>query len=369
MAAAHVTRILTRVFVGARVTEIGGGRLVAGLPINAELQDENRYSRAVVDVLYALAATSPMLIEGERVHVSVSAGWSHTPPRDSASPHLAAAAQLRSRHDMALAAELFSQANNGLLKLALQPIRHSGDTRRILYHAASVEAAEGLPTFAAIDALDRLGFRRALDNLIVSRVIVEATDNPQIRLGVPVAGASATLDSWWATVWERLEVAPAVAQRLVFEISVSDGLTACAVGFVRRLQGLGCGVALDGFGIGLTPTPLLMALRADVVKIGGAWIETACQDDDRRDALKHLVRIAEKTARTVVATDIRTVRERQAADAAEIEWQQGALWGGPAPRREWLATENAGLRTGVLRSIYGRLKQRPAQVQVGGGHA
>jgi len=253
----------------------------------------------------------------------------------------------RHRADMAKAAHLFQAISTDRIALAWQPVVHAG-TESILYQECLLRILDGgrdiLPIAELLPAIERLGLARVLDDYMLSRVLdeLEAADN--VVLGVNISAQSAVFDDWWEPVALRLRAAPALAARLVVEITETAPFPSIsgAVSFVAELHALGCRVALDDFGVGYASIRQLLALRPDIVKIDRSFVARTGSSNHERDVFGRMVGLASTLAPIVIAEGIETESHRKLAEQAGAIWQQGYHWGRPSGVRSWRAAPQRG---------------------------
>lgn len=242
--------------------------------------------------------------------------------------------------DMAAAVALLSALRDAL-SLAWQPVRNAESVCEILYREALLRIVDAdgsaASAGAAMQAVERLGCERALDSLIVSKVLDELEAAPDIRLAVNISAGSARLGFWWTELLSRLARDRSLARRLIIEITETAPLPAIseAVAFVDRLRALGCAVAIDDFGVGFSSIRTLLALRPDIIKIDALFLHRATRSDTDRRAFEHLVGLANSLAATVVVEGVQTGEQEKLACDAGAFWQQGYHHGRPSLCRPW----------------------------------
>jgi len=218
--------------------------------------------------------------------------------------------------DMKAAEKLFSAKRLDHLVFDAESVRNLGHAGIVRYykvvpfwtwHGVRQQVAE------MVAPLARLGLVRRLDRWAVEATLGALHANPDLSLGCNVTSHSASLDAWWTLIIAQLSEQRAVAQRLVIELSdvpPATGLETVSA-FVRKLQALGCQVALDNVGGGGGSIEALASLGADIVKIGAGCLREARASDRAADFLRNLVALARSTGADVVITG--------AEDEADVE--------------------------------------------------
>jgi EAL domain-containing protein (putative c-di-GMP-specific phosphodiesterase class I) len=100
---------------------------------------------------------------------------------------------------------------------------------------------------------------------------------------------------------------------------------------LRLLKGMGCKLALDGFGGGQATLASLYQLPLDMVKIDRGFVQQAATLEHHRVLIEATVRVAHSLGLRCLAEGINT--EAQAALMQELhcDWGQGECFSGPLP--------------------------------------
>jgi len=251
------------------------------------------------------------------------------------------------RCDMNIAAQTLAALEDNRLSLSWQAVRSAGEPGQVLYH-------EGLARIIGLDgelqspgvfvpALERLGLVRAFDRHVVMLVLDELDYFPGARLGVNISAQSATLDAWWSSAIERLRASPAMARRLVVEITETAALTNEAHRLVAVLRQLGCRIALDDFGVGHASVRNALAMSPDMIKVDAFFLRRAGGSDEGEALLEHLIGIAAHCAPIVIVEGVETAEQSKMSERLQARymspanscWQQGYHFGKPTHWREW----------------------------------
>ncbi|SMG09032.1 EAL domain-containing protein [Paraburkholderia susongensis] len=181
------------------------------------------------------------------------------------------------------------------------------------------------PVAEMVAPLERLGLIRRLDRWAVEATVCALQLNPGLSLGCNVTSRSASLDVWWTFILAVLGEQRAVAERLVIELSgVAPPVDLDRVGaFVRRLQALGCQVALDNVGGGGSSVEALAWLGADIVKIDAGCLREARGSDRASDFLRNLVTLARGAGADVVIMGVENEADLEIVEFAGATHIQG----------------------------------------------
>lgn len=278
----------------------------------------------------------------------------------------------RYRDDMSRAVELFGALATDKMLLEWQPVRHAENSSETMYHECLLHEASinqrNQSSEAIATVLERLGFARAFDHYIVTRVIDELECDPDVRLGVKISAQSAILDNWWNDIVERLQLDSSIAKRLILEISETSSFPSISdsVTFASHMRRLGCQIALDNFGTGFASIRQLLALRPNIVKLDRLFVDHGSIDGVYRDTFEHLAGLAKTMAPLVIAKGID--REDQSVHAREtgVIWQQGRFLGTPSIVRPWQAGGN-GKQPGVSAHLDGLSSRVDSNLKSRGG--
>lgn len=128
--------------------------------------------------------------------------------------------------------------------------------------------------------------------------------------------------------------------KLCFEITETAAISniADARHFFQRLQHRGCTFALDDFGSGLSSFGYLTSLPVAVVKIDGAFVCDALENEIHRAFVKSIGEIVSLMGKSVVAESVETDAVRDCMEELGIQWAQGYGIHYPCPMEELLQT-------------------------------
>jgi EAL domain-containing protein (putative c-di-GMP-specific phosphodiesterase class I) len=192
-----------------------------------------------------------------------------------------------------------------------------------------------VPAGEMVPVAERLGLVRMLDHRMLELVLAELAADPNLRASVNVS-AAATLEGDWAVNLAGLvRGAPAVAERLIVEITESAAIADFdqVRSFVTRVRDLGCRVAMDDFGAGHTSFRNLRSLGLDIVKIDGAFVQNVVTSDEDRAFVRMLLDLSRRLGLKTVAEWVQDEAAAQLLTEWGCDYMQGALVGlASAPR-------------------------------------
>ncbi len=226
--------------------------------------------------------------------------------------------------------------SSGRFELWIQPvlglpgrelIQHEIMARLIDEDGQSVAAADFFPMAV------RHGMAARIDRLILDRVIDRLARTPQsgeIAVNVsPISVADADFLAW---LEPRLLAAPAVARRLVFELSESGSARDrdSVLAFAAMLRHAGARFALDNFGLHRESLHLMRALLPAYVKLSRAHTVVLSEDEASRFFIASLVRLGAPLEIRVIAQGVENDDVLPILSSAGVAGFQGYLVGPPS---------------------------------------
>ncbi|KVP56946.1 diguanylate phosphodiesterase [Burkholderia ubonensis] len=214
------------------------------------------------------------------------------------------------------------------LAFAREPVCRTDLSGGVLYRECLARLARGqrdvLRPVAFLPGLVSMGLMRWFDQLVVSRTIDSLRADAQAVYGCNVSASSATEDAQWQAIFDRLHVEPALAQRLVLEITETtplDPLSGRA--FVHRARQTGCRIAIDDFGAGHSAHNHFVVGRPDIVKLDRSMLAMIRNNAVGRYQVRRLVALTHENAGHVVVEGVETELDRQMSIDAGVRWAQG----------------------------------------------
>jgi EAL domain-containing protein (putative c-di-GMP-specific phosphodiesterase class I) len=182
--------------------------------------------------------------------------------------------------------------------------------------------------FGMLPRLDRWVIRHALARLALGSRVG--------RLSVNVSGQTLGDAAFHDYVAGELARTGVGAHALVFELSEGDVLAqpAAAERFAASVNGLGCGILIDGFGRRSVSFAPLTRTRADLVKVDGVIVRRLASSETARAKLRAIVRVAQVVRFGVIGE---CVEEQSALDVLRrcgADYAQGFGIVTPAPLAE-----------------------------------
>lgn len=267
-----------------------------------------------------------------------------TPPAPMPLPevHCSTDWRLSYESDMEFAACFYRGLGRQDFALAFQPIVSLGEGGETLYEEGLLRSVENLAhrTTAGedtISTLEKLGLIRRLDRSVVLSLLGMLRQEPQVKLGCNISSSSAVDDAWWISILELLALRPDLASRLTVEITEYLPMLhpETAVDFVRRLQTLGCRIAIDDFGSGFTTLDFVRRVQPDIIKIHAGYLHRARESEQSVEVLSNLVGISSRFAPNVVIEGVESEEDLVLARGTSANWAQGNLFKAPQLWPSW----------------------------------
>jgi len=249
------------------------------------------------------------------------------------------------------AAEIVKCLKEDQFKLCFQPIV-SAATRDLVMHEALLRMTDagGDLVVAAnlIPVAEKLGLVRLIDRAVAQMTISALHNYPQARLSMNVSGSTATDPRWFNQLTEIIAANRSVAGRLTVEITETIALADLKETylFVESLRNIGCGVAIDDFGVGFTSFRNLRDLPVNLVKLDGSF----CRDLKNNSANEYLVRtlvdLTHKFNLKTVAEWVEAPEDAEILEECQIDMMQGNLFGKAVLTLPWAAGQDPGFMSG-----------------------
>lgn len=244
--------------------------------------------------------------------------------------------------------ELRSAVGDGRLRLYCQPIvplHTSYDDVPAMYEMLlRMIDGEGnvvLPA-AFIPAAERYGMIRKFDRWVISatlRALREATAlAPDACIGINLSPHSLNDDKLGAFLLEELNACSLRPQQVCFEISemVAVQHFVRVSRFVGAARELGCRIALDDFGSGLSSFLHLKKLAVDYVKISGQLIGGMAKDEIDSAVVAAARQIAKAAGCGTIAKHVDSPYHMERVRALGIDYAQGFAVAAPRPLIEFV---------------------------------
>jgi len=194
-----------------------------------------------------------------------------------------------------------------------------------------------------IPAAERYELIGEIDRWVVRHALREVSDaalaDPQLRIHVNLSAASIGDPLFLDYLLAEIERSGVPAQALVFEITETALISQMAVAetLVRKLRAIGCQIALDDFGSGLSSFQYLRQFPVDIVKIDGSFVRSMIENGVDLHIVKSIHQIASELGAQTVAEYIENGETLLLAYEIGISFAQGYAIHKPEPFDDILA--------------------------------
>ena len=161
---------------------------------------------------------------------------------------------------------------------------------------------------AFLPAAERYGMMPLLDRWVIGQAIahfdqLHVNGRAPGRCSLNLAASTLEDDGLAEYVLDLIEQHGVAPSRLCFEITETEAVRnlARAVRFIDRLRAVGCQVALDDFGAGMSSFGYLKNLPVDVIKIDGSFVRDLDNDPMSRSIINVITEIGHQRGLDVVA--------------------------------------------------------------------
>ncbi|UEX79391.1 sensor domain-containing protein [Spiribacter halobius] len=234
---------------------------------------------------------------------------------------------------------LIEALENGSFRLEAQPIvpvdTSSPEPARYELLVRMEQEGEWVPPGRFLPAAERYGIAPQIDRWVVEQAIawLEARPSAPVRLAVNLSGLSVTHREFHRFVMAALADHPQAAARLCFEITETAAIADIdeARALIAELRRLGCELALDDFGSGLSSFGYLQHLPVDLLKIDGSFVRDIGSDPVSRAFVKAIADIARVMNKRTIAEFVEDGDVVAVLRELGVDFAQGYWIGKPAP--------------------------------------
>jgi EAL domain-containing protein (putative c-di-GMP-specific phosphodiesterase class I) len=176
--------------------------------------------------------------------------------------------------------------------------------------------------------IDRWVVSTALAKLANVRDFIE---DQEAVFAINLSGQTLGDDDILEFIEEEIEQSGVPASSLCFEITESAAVSFLnkAQGFIDHLRGLGCTIALDDFGAGLSSFAYLKNFNVDTLKIDGAFISDITENRISESMVAAITQVAKVMELETVAEFVETKKVRNLISELGVDYAQGHLIGEP----------------------------------------
>jgi diguanylate cyclase (GGDEF)-like protein/PAS domain S-box-containing protein len=261
--------------------------------------------------------------------------------RDRIAVYAPQAAEVAVRRARATCSQRLRTAlDEGLLVAYRQPIM-SLDTRSISHYELLVRMLDehGHPTLpgAFLPTAERTGMVLELDRFMVFRAIdlivrSEAAREP-LSYAVNLSARSLADPALAEAISRHVSDTGIDPSLLMFEITETTEISNIeeATGFANTLRELGCGFALDDFGVGFASFYYLKHIPLDCLKIDGGFIRDLPRSPIDQLVVRHIAEVAHSLGLSTIAEFVEDAETLEMLAGYGVDRGQGYYIGRPEP--------------------------------------
>jgi len=198
---------------------------------------------------------------------------------------------------------------------------------------------------AFLPAAERFGLITRIDIWVLKNSIqliskLSATNHNIIpNININMSGATLGNDEYLMTLKTLLNQYNINPACLCFELTETAAVSHYikAKHYLEKISALGCKIALDDFGSGMSSLAYLRDLPLDMVKIDGSFVRGIAEDPVNRTIVKSVKEVAELLNLQVVAECVETEAQYKILKDQGIDLAQGFFIGRPIPFEEFSA--------------------------------
>ena len=236
------------------------------------------------------------------------------------------------RISKALESDLFT-----LFRQCIEPLGRNTDRHcEILIRMLDDDGEPVLPG-VFIPAAERYNIMPAIDRWVVQNVFAfleqnGAGANSEIYF-INLSGATLSDDHFAAFVTDQLKTRKLSPTRIGFEITETAVIANLnsAINFINRVKKLGCRIALDDFGAGLSSFSYLKTIRADYLKIDGGFIKDMLDDPMDHAIVVAINDIGHVVGLKTIAEFVESASIKQRLNELGVDYAQGFAINHPTP--------------------------------------
>ncbi len=198
-----------------------------------------------------------------------------------------------------------------------------------------------------LDIAERSGLIQDIDRWVVRRAIRQLAQHEaaghQVRFEVNLSGKAFADAELLPMIQEELSFYGVNPANLVLEVTETAAIAniGAAQTFVRTLQGIGCGFALDDFGVGFSSFSQLKHLPVDYLKIDGSFVQDLAVNQVDQHLVGAIVSVARGLGKMTIAEFVSDRETVQLLKQYGVDFAQGYHIAEPVPLSAIAADINA----------------------------
>lgn len=229
--------------------------------------------------------------------------------------------------------------------MAFQPVVYARRTLQVAFYEGLVRLMDDsrriIPARDFMSVAETSEIGRILDCLSLELGLNALAEEPSLRLSINMSARSIGYPRWTETLHRGLAQDPALAERLILEITEASAMLMpdIVTVFMSDLHRRGITFALDDFGAGYTAFRHLKDFYFDIVKIDGSFMRGIDTDPNNQVLVQAMVSLAKHFDMFTVAEAVETAQEAEFLAGIGVECLQGYHFGAPVLTPPWRSAE------------------------------
>ena len=211
----------------------------------------------------------------------------------------------------------------------LHPLGNAGAHVELLLRLRGEDGSLVFPG-AFLPAAERYGLMPLIDRWVVETALgnidrIHPDGNRLSTCAINLSGASLEDDGLFERIEHLIKLHGIAPRRVMFEITETVAMRnfAASSALIARLRSLGCRVALDDFGAGMSSFGYLKNLELDVVKIDGSFVQAMASDRMSQSIVKAVTEIGHQQGLEVVAEWVSSSEILDMLATMNVDYAQG----------------------------------------------
>jgi diguanylate cyclase (GGDEF)-like protein/PAS domain S-box-containing protein len=190
-----------------------------------------------------------------------------------------------------------------------------------------------VPPMSFLPAAERYNLMSRIDEWVLGRVLEMLNTNGILRgrIAINLSGQSIGDPACVNRLLAAIETSGVAPERLCFELTETTAIAnmETAIQFMGKARELGCLIALDDFGSGLSSFAYIKNLPVDIIKIDGQFVRQILVDQTSRVMVEAIHGIARALSLQTIAEFVENEAIAQALTEIGIDMGQGYHFGAP----------------------------------------
>ena len=243
------------------------------------------------------------------------------------------------QNEMAQLHYLQEAFNENRIVIAYQPVISTRDGSATSYECLlRISNGNGRYESAGrlIGVAEKMGTVETIDEFVLKTAVEELKRSKAVNVSVNVSNLTTSSEQWLKMCAELLSD-ESVASRITFEITetaAQKDLRKTAY-FTAAIQGLGCQVSLDDFGVGFTSFRQLRSLSINSIKIDGSFVLGLEENKENLLFIRSLVDFGRSYGLKTVAECVETGEVAKKLIDLGVDYMQGYYFGAPDVNKPW----------------------------------